>query len=394
MRLAQVLDPQEVDEQSLMRERSCMQVEDMQSMVVETSTKQQHGHKHEMGMQHTEEQRTSCQKEAHSAVASVWAKVFDADATGYISKLHDKCKSQEQQLHLLRQELLEAKSLNARVAQESSENEQVAQDLARTKQESKLQERSNNEELPQKFFEELLRTQQVLKMQKQSSNEEAEQELARTRQLLKQAEDQVRRLQCDLRAAQTQNHQFQVLGMQPICHDGSQKQTSSADPSQLPQFPNGPDSKDFKSFMRQSLKDLIKGRHLTIIQEGGACKPCILKCSKDLLSISVSIVETGSSKKSEVYNIPLMDVQQIVAGNDDHFLTSTSGDQKTAKILFGRGDYSHAFAFCFETLQERDQFVNSLKVIRLATMQPESVDYSISSSAPSSFPPSPRAQLL
>eukprot|EP00746_Dinoflagellata_sp_MGD_P123238 gnl/MRDRNA2_/MRDRNA2_57923_c0_seq2.p1 gnl/MRDRNA2_/MRDRNA2_57923_c0~~gnl/MRDRNA2_/MRDRNA2_57923_c0_seq2.p1 ORF type:complete len:457 (+),score=123.30 gnl/MRDRNA2_/MRDRNA2_57923_c0_seq2:128-1498(+) len=383
MRLVQVQGPgKEADDRK--GEWSRMQLEDMRSKVVQLLMQRS---AHEAEMQRTAHQKAICENEARSAVALTLGKVMDAYNAGHVFELQDKCAVQEEQLRLLRQELFSQKKQVATDAHEASineANEEAARELKRTRRKLK-----QSEEVAADANE-------------AGKNEDAARELKRTRRKLKEAEEQVCKLQYDLQTAQAEKHRLQVLHLQPVPviehlngHTPVENEAFSVDPGtesprtprspriqpgspKCPRGPNSVDPQDFKSLMRQSLKELIRGRRMTLIQEGGGCQPCTLQCSKDLVAISVTIIETGQSQKSEVFNIPLLDVQQILAGRDDHLCTSTPRDQKTATIVFGReADQMHTLAFQLESIHERDHFVNSMRILRLAMMKAEGADSSV-----------------
>ena len=75
---------------------------------------------------------------------------------------------------------------------------------------------------------------------------------------------------------------------------------------------------------------------------------------------------------TDTFKIPVPEIQQVVAGKDlpANVWTSTPVDDNTVTIVFGPStDEQHTAAFREDTIDERDRFVNSMKVLRLAMVQ-------------------------
>merc|ERR1719160_1985419 len=130
--------------------------------------------------------------------------------------------------------------------------------------------------------------------------------------------------------------------------------------------PKKPEEQDLKGLMKGFLQELLKGKKMKLQTEGGGPPtPTILSITKDLKFLTL---KAGT----ETFKIPMDEIQQIVPGKDlpADVWTSTPVDENTVTIVFGPStDEQHTAAFREDTIEERDKFVNSLKVLRLAMVQ-------------------------
>merc|ERR1719161_1814996 len=104
---------------------------------------------------------------------------------------------------------------------------------------------------------------------------------------------------------------------------------------------------------------------MRLVTEGGGSMPCTLSIVKDLSSLSLQAMY-------KTYNIPMPEIQHVIAGKDipPNVWTSTPVDDNSVTILFGpTTEEQHTCCFRVETIEERDKFVNSMKVLRLSTVQ-------------------------
>jgi len=171
-----------------------------------------------------------------------------------------------------------------------------------------------------------------------------ESQLGSTREALAQAENEVQKLQ--------------VFCLQPDAAGlgGSRGSKSS----------KKPEEGDLKGLMRSFLQELLKGKKMKLQAEGGGPPtPTILGITKDLKFLSL---KAGN----DTFKIPMAEIQQVIPGKDlpANVWTSTPVDENTVTIVFGPStDEQHTAAFREDTIDERDKFVNSMKVLRLAMVQ-------------------------
>lgn len=174
--------------------------------------------------------------------------------------------------------------------------------------------------------------------------EPLEQELVQLKEALQKSEEEKKKLKV-----------FSLqptLAGQPATH-GSGGKGSSA--------PSG-DKTELKAQMSDFLKELLKGKKLKLVTEGGGTMPCTLSIAKTLTTLSLQAMY-------KTYNIPMSEIQHVIAGKDKppDVWTSTPMDDLSVTILFGPAmDEQHTICFRVDSTQERDRFVNSLKVLRLS----------------------------
>merc|ERR1712193_27191 len=134
--------------------------------------------------------------------------------------------------------------------------------------------------------------------------------------------------------------------------------------------PKKPEEQDLKGLMRGFLQELLKGKKMKLQTEGGGPPtPTILSITKDLKFLTL---KAGT----DTFKIPMAEIQQVVPGKDlpANVWTSTPVDENTVTIVFGPStDEQHTAAFREDTIEERDKFVNSMKVLRLAMVQKQVV---------------------
>jgi len=174
-----------------------------------------------------------------------------------------------------------------------------------------------------------------------------------------QMENELRQAQEALQVKEAEVQKLQVFCLQPSMPQPVPGKKSSK-----------PEEQDLKGLMRGFLQELLKGKKMKLQTEGGGPPtPTILSITKDLKFLTMKV-------GNENYKIPMAQIQQVVPGKDlpANVWTSTPVDDNTVTIVFGPStDDQHTAAFREDTIEDRDKFVNSMKVLRLAMVQGQGV---------------------
>jgi len=180
-------------------------------------------------------------------------------------------------------------------------------------------------------------------------------------------ENQLRSTQDALVQSEHQVQKLQVFCLQPQLPTSDSATTGDGG---RPGRPKKPEEQDLKGLMRGFLQELLKGKKMKLQTEGGGPPtPTLLSITKDLKFLTL---KAGT----DTFKIPMAEIQQVVPGKDlpANVWTSTPVDENTVTIVFGPStDEQHTAAFREDTIEERDKFVNSMKVLRLAMVQNQGV---------------------
>merc|ERR1719161_2844977 len=133
--------------------------------------------------------------------------------------------------------------------------------------------------------------------------------------------------------------------------------------------------KDAKRIMRDFIRELHKGKTMKLVIDGGGLVSSTMSVPKDLSCLSLQA-------EHKTHNIPMGEIQQILAGTNisHHLGTSSPIEEEESKsnqkspiedlavtIVFGPSvEDQHICCFMESSIEARDRFVNSLKVLKLS----------------------------
>eukprot|EP00746_Dinoflagellata_sp_MGD_P164138 gnl/MRDRNA2_/MRDRNA2_92605_c0_seq1.p1 gnl/MRDRNA2_/MRDRNA2_92605_c0~~gnl/MRDRNA2_/MRDRNA2_92605_c0_seq1.p1 ORF type:complete len:1882 (+),score=562.47 gnl/MRDRNA2_/MRDRNA2_92605_c0_seq1:153-5798(+) len=167
-----------------------------------------------------------------------------------------------------------------------------------------------------------------------------------------------------LQKCEEERKKLKVFSLQPTTASGRPAAAEGAGGASASATTRSIKNKDLKGLMRDFLQELLKGKKMRLVTEGGGSMPCTLSIAKDLTALSLQAMY-------KTYNIPMSEIQHVISGKDvpPNVWTSTPVDDNSVTILFGPStEEQHTCCFRVETIEERDKFVNSMRVLRLSTV--------------------------
>jgi hypothetical protein len=159
---------------------------------------------------------------------------------------------------------------------------------------------------------------------------------------------------------------LKVFSLQPQTAAGKMIPVQSNSGGNTSSAPRGKD-KDLKGLMRDFLQELLKGKEMRLVTEGGGSMPARLTIKKDLKTLLLQAVD-------KMFSIPVSEIQQVISGKElpPTVWTSTPVDEHSITILFGPSvDEQHTCCFRELEAEKREKFVNSMKVLLLSTVTGE-----------------------